>query len=387
GYHNDDQTHHNSLKPGTYYIKTYAYDGYGSYSVTSVFTPARYTENEEPNDARETAASVPVQTGETGHLGYYARGITDTHDWYSFTVPAGWDTLFVRIMSDSTLEADANLHDANGNQIAHDGRSGIESGFYLPKPAAGKYSLDYYRYSGYGAYAYIVTNHWQADVTISEGQDQILPPTHVIAADVPNDNGHSLRLSWTLSVSEKDGSVLRYRIFRSRSSVLTAPVPLSRFASVDSLNSWDLHYTVLIDSVSAGTSEYLDTIPLNGTPYYYWIQAVGTTGVGKPVPAEFITAVAETPRKFRVSPPYPNPFNPAATISYELPEQAQVRLVVYDSLGRKVRVLENAVMDAGAHQAVWNGRNASGEAAASGIYLYRIEAGSFRAQGKMTLLR
>ncbi len=104
----------------------------------------------------------------------------------------------------------------------------------------------------------------------------IEPPTDVWISDIPDDHGHSIRLSWTLSISENDGLVEWYRIYRSRSQTLTEPIPLNQLTSVDSLNFWDEHYTVLIDSVATGTNEYIDSVPLNGAQYYYWLQAVGT---------------------------------------------------------------------------------------------------------------
>lgn len=104
------------------------------------------------------------------------------------------------------------------------------------------------------------------------------PPTNVQVNDRGDDNGHGLKLSWTLSPSEEDCSVAWYRIFRSRSETLTEPVLLSRFTSIDSLNSWDANYTILIDYVAAGIHDYEDCVPLNGVPYYYWLQAVGSAG-------------------------------------------------------------------------------------------------------------
>ena len=95
-------------------------------------------------------------------------------------------------------------------------------------------------------------------------------------ADVPNDNGHFLAVSWTPSPSEKDLLVAWYRIFRSRSGTLTEPVPRSRFTSLDSLIAAEAKVTILVDSVAAGGTSYTDFVPLNGVVYHYWIQAIGT---------------------------------------------------------------------------------------------------------------
>jgi hypothetical protein len=88
------------------------------------------------------------------------------------------------------------------------------------------------------------------------------------------------------------------------------------------------------------------------------------------------------PTAFRLAQNYPNPFNPATTIKYDLPVASHVVLRVYDLLGRDVITLVNGVVDAGYHEVVINTSNL-----ASGVYLYRMEAGSFIETRKMILLR
>ena len=84
---------------------------------------------------------------------------------------------------------------------------------------------------------------------------------------------------------------------------------------------------------------------------------------------------------------YPNPFNPSTRIEFTLPAPAVARLSIHDVSGRLVRVLMNGERDAGAHSAVWDGRNDSGEEAGSGIYFCRLEAGAFTASRKIVLLK
>jgi hypothetical protein len=85
---------------------------------------------------------------------------------------------------------------------------------------------------------------------------------------------------------------------------------------------------------------------------------------------------------------YPNPFNPETRIVYRVKEPLQrVRLVVYDLLGKEVKVLVDANQPAGSHTAVWNGRDALGRQAASGTYIYRLSAGDYIEARKMVFLR
>ena len=85
-------------------------------------------------------------------------------------------------------------------------------------------------------------------------------------------------------------------------------------------------------------------------------------------------APAESPNEFMLDAAYPNPFNPHTTIRFGLPEPAQVRLVVYDVLGRLVRVLLDGTRVAGTHEVVFDANDLP-----SGTYLYRLETpqGSF----------
>jgi flagellar hook assembly protein FlgD len=83
----------------------------------------------------------------------------------------------------------------------------------------------------------------------------------------------------------------------------------------------------------------------------------------------------------------PNPFNPLTSIHFVLPTSGRVTLQVFDSAGRHVRTLVNDALPEGSHQAVWNGRDDEGHRVASGIYLYRLDAGAFQQSRKMVLLK
>jgi hypothetical protein len=87
----------------------------------------------------------------------------------------------------------------------------------------------------------------------------------------------------------------------------------------------------------------------------------------------------------------PNPFNPATTIEYSLAAPGRVTIRVFDVAGRVVRTLVDGALDAGPHQATWDGSTDSGERAASGVYFIRMDAaghaGAFRAVRKLVLLK
>ena len=93
------------------------------------------------------------------------------------------------------------------------------------------------------------------------------------------------------------------------------------------------------------------------------------------------------PGAFRLWQNHPNPFNPVTRIKYNLPVDCNVRLDIYDVLGRRITTLVNGRQTAGSRQASWDGTNNDGVTVASGIYFYRLEAGSFVETRKMVLLR
>jgi len=221
------------------------------------------------------------------------------------------------------------------------------------------------------------------DITIGS---IISPPSHVTVTDVPGDHGHSLEISWNLSPD--DDSITHYNIYRSRTSIFTQPVALDAFGSLDELLSFEESATILRDSVTKGQTTYIDTvIPLAGTQYYYWMQAVGADGVSKKVAADYVTSVDSMPVDIKVSRPFPNPFNPSTFIHYETSENCHIKLVIYDILGREIVVLKNGVVSAGVHEAQWNGRDYKGELVGSGVYVYQLVTDTYKAQGKVLFLR
>ena len=93
------------------------------------------------------------------------------------------------------------------------------------------------------------------------------------------------------------------------------------------------------------------------------------------------------PTEYALETNYPNPFNPTTTIQFALPEASSVRLEVFDTMGRRIATLVDAELGAGRHEARWDGRTDSGAAVASGVYLYRIQAGAFTAARTMMLVK
>jgi hypothetical protein len=93
------------------------------------------------------------------------------------------------------------------------------------------------------------------------------------------------------------------------------------------------------------------------------------------------------PGVFSLSQNYPNPFNATTQISYSIPQEARVLLAIYNVRGQQVSVLLNKEQSPGAYQVTWDGRDAFGNQAASGIYFCHLRAGARSQTRKMLLLR
>jgi len=114
-----------------------------------------------------------------------------------------------------------------------------------------------------------------------------------------------------------------------------------------------------------------------GEQTYYWDDFA--FGDGEPVSIEHISTL---PSGVELNQNYPNPFNPTTSIQFELPENAQVRLEVFNMVGQHVATLVNELRSAGTHEVSFDA-----SALSSGIYLYRLQAGSTVLMRKMTLIK
>jgi hypothetical protein len=88
------------------------------------------------------------------------------------------------------------------------------------------------------------------------------------------------------------------------------------------------------------------------------------------------------PAEFSLAQNYPNPFNPSTEIRFGLPISAKVKVTVFNVLGQEIATIANRQFDAGYHSVMWDASSMP-----SGIYFYRLEAGSFTDMKKMVLMK
>lgn len=95
----------------------------------------------------------------------------------------------------------------------------------------------------------------------------------------------------------------------------------------------------------------------------------------------------EVPTDFSLAQNYPNPFNAETTISFDVSETVDARIDIFNILGQKINSFRWSTLEPGNYQHVWDGKNKLGKNVSSGLYIYRLKAGSFFKSKKMILLK
>ena len=112
------------------------------------------------------------------------------------------------------------------------------------------------------------------------------------------------------------------------------------------------------------------------------VEVSGATFISSSTAATLVLKNEIAPASFSLSQNFPDPFNPSTQIDFSLPQQSNVQLKVYNTLGQLVTTLVNGNLSAGSHSVTFDARNL-----ASGLYIYRLSAGNFTSVKKMLLLK
>jgi hypothetical protein len=99
------------------------------------------------------------------------------------------------------------------------------------------------------------------------------------------------------------------------------------------------------------------------------------------------TGALVKPGKLTLLQNYPNPFNPSTKITYTLDKPSQVKLTIYDLLGKEIRALQNSFQHAGEYSLVWNAKDDNNSPVSSGMYFFHLETNENTLQKKMLLVR
>ncbi|MFH1071071.1 MAG: FlgD immunoglobulin-like domain containing protein [Candidatus Glassbacteria bacterium] len=184
------------------------------------------------------------------------------------------------------------------------------------------------------------------------------------------DQSHDYNGDGRFSISDAVMLVLHLRngVCRESSGMLAAAGPLAAVSRIEGLTQAQIDYL-------ENTFDQLGLTPDEEAAF--WIDLYGNSG--RP----------ELPRAYSLSQNSPNPFNPATTISYTVPDgqRARVTIGIFDLGGRLIRTLVDTDREAGIYTVFWNGLDERGEPAASGVYFYRMTAGDYSQTRKMVLVK
>ncbi|MGE5436259.1 MAG: T9SS type A sorting domain-containing protein [Syntrophothermus sp.] len=133
-------------------------------------------------------------------------------------------------------------------------------------------------------------------------------------------------------------------------------------------------------SLNTATNYTYNDNNLSAAKYYYRLKQIDHDGSFTYSNSIFVDL--ENNLQFVLEQNYPNPFNPTTLIEYNLPDNNNVKLLVYNSLGETVQVLENSYKQSGSYKIYFNASELP-----SGIYFYKLEAGSFSQMKKMILMK
>ena len=198
---------------------------------------------------------------------------------------------------------------------------------------------------------------FKADTTFGE------PPLTVSFTDQSSTNDTLAINSW---MWDFNNDVNYFRIYRG----------------FDSSPDLDQVYDIATDT------SYIDTQVILGKAYYYRITSVDFAGNESNFSEEIMVSVTliendkHNINKFILGQNYPNPFNPITKIKFSIPKQGNVKIELFNTLGKKIKTLLNQSISSGYHEIQFNAHDLS-----SGIYLYRIQFGKFQDVKKMIVLK
>ncbi len=155
---------------------------------------------------------------------------------------------------------------------------------------------------------------------------------------------------------------------------------------------FDPHATTPVTKTS--DTSFVDQNVQAGATYYYYVTAFDFSGNESDLSSRVEVLVSGVndahggiPREFALAQNYPNPFNPWTQIGYQVPKDSHVKITIYNTLGVEIATIVDRNEQAGYYNVVWDGKDNRGNVVGSGLYLYRMSAGSFSAVKKMVFMK
>lgn len=207
--------------------------------------------------------------------------------------------------------------------------------------------------------------------------------------------GNSFEFVWETSI-DPDGDTVTYFFLFYLQDVLDDT--LGSFVTLDTT------VIVVIDSIFISKAAEIGAQQLAGVwevfahdgesgqwanPGEIIVATNGPLAITVSIPGEIveIVPVGSTPKGYALHPAYPNPFNPMTRLDFDLPEAADVNMVIFDLLGREVATLVSLRLDPGRHSVHWHGVDSRGHLVHSGVYIARLATPDYTKSIKLVLLK
>jgi hypothetical protein len=216
-----------------------------------------------------------------------------------------------------------------------------------------------------------------------------LETVDTVFVDLENIENDSLSLAWAAAADVEEDIITYFVTAELRASASAGGAVLYNMGTTLTASQVFIAYNLLaefIDDQGLVNAELeWDVIAMDGMdstwsangPAVAVVDIQGTLGIEDDL----------LPLAFALYQNYPNPFNPTTIITYDLPEAARVELVIYDVLGQRIATMKNGRQETGSYQVRWNGTNDSGAPVSTGLYFYRLNAGTNSATKKMIFMK
>ena len=418
---------------GVYYLKVatcwsswdFNHPGAGDYLLTVSAT----TSEVEPNDTPEQATEIPIANNNLVTASFSAE---DLVDWFKVSLEAGkwyyFNTADSKVAEDIEVEVYAEGN-TTANLIDNTPFGRFNSGDFRlsawTPPASGNYLLKL----TVPVSAIDVLNTGVYKLRAAGGEDIV----EMAAVHEPDNNITEAAAAAELTTDSTAvlvalGDSLDHDIFAITGEagktleIWTSPGHGDRWireidtkirlldqdsvaiSSNDDYDDWyelnfykgevsNTYSKVVIDSLPYTGTYYIDCFGYYST-YNGKSPSIGSVAHGsynvtalmKSRTVDDITERSVVPEEYALMQNYPNPFNPTTTIKYQLKQNVDVKMTIYNVLGQKVITLVDSKQSAGTHQVVWNGLNQYGSKVATGIYFYHIQIGDKFSQVKKMIL-
>jgi len=330
-----EATHYNSLMPGTYYVNARWWNGFGSYTISSIFIATGLTNDAENNDSVQVAINLPLNGSSSGHLSFYSDGYTDVNDWLKIIIPAD-GKLIVNTTSDATLDINLLLYDINGTtQIASfDSSSGIHEATHYDNLMPGTYYVNASRWTGYGSYT--ISSIYTATGLANDSENNDSSQVAIILPLNDSSTGHLYFYTngyndlvdwWKVTVVSSGGNLI---VNTTSDSTLDIDLYLYDTDGTTQIASYDTIYGI------HEATHYNNILP--GT---YYIKALRWTGYGSyTIESVFyfpegITNALMIPNEVLV---FPNPTFDKVTVS----SLEKINTIeIYNVLGEKINTMND----------------------------------------------